>query len=146
MPVLPKTLQPPPVERPGNRQLDGAVHQMLTVGSQGDGAVAARVVEITDDVTAEWANLVERRRRRREAEQVRNESEYSLKKSKTSCLGESIMKAKRRYTLTSAGLEGGGGCLTTDPPFCPLHAPFLPSFALFPLPHYRFIPDPRRPL
>ena len=81
VPVLPKTLQPPPVERPGDRQLDGAVHQMLTVGSQGDGTVAARVVEITDDVTADWANLVERRRRRREAEQVRTEIKYLLKRS-----------------------------------------------------------------
>ena len=72
VPVLPKTLQPPSVERPGNRQLDGAVHQTLTVGSQGSGAVAARVVEITDDVTDEWTNQVARKRKRRETGQVSN--------------------------------------------------------------------------
>ena len=70
VPVLPKTLLPPPVERPESRQLDGAVHQTLTVGSEGGGTVAARVTEITDDVTDDWTNEISLRRRRRDAERV----------------------------------------------------------------------------
>ena len=70
VPVLPKSLHPPPVGRAGNRQLDGAAHQTLTVGSRGGSAVAARVVEITDDVTDQWTNEVERKRRSRAADRV----------------------------------------------------------------------------